>query len=131
MTDEQIKVLEAMRDDLSQSRDNAITEAFERVSSEDRNKLLTWSDKQQPKIEALTAALSYIEDMREIEAKTGRLRLNGNGIEDLGVIERDWDRDSNFWLVEGPSWQGPASVDSKARFNNLREAFKAIKGGKD
>lgn len=108
MTDEQIKVLEELRDD---------------------GVLAGCIDVEEQK--ALTAVLEYVRDMREIEEAAGRIELNGNGIDDLGVIERDWDRDSNFWLVEGPSWQGPASVDSEARFNNLREAFKAVKGGKE
>jgi hypothetical protein len=65
-TDEQIKTVEQMRDNYLKSQSDAIGEALERVSVETRDKLLTWSDEQKPKIDALTAILEELRESREL-----------------------------------------------------------------
>lgn len=62
---------------------------------------------------ALTAALEYIEDMREIEAAAVEVMFS-NG---RRVSRNPW----YLWAL------GTNAVD----YDSLREAFKAVKGGKD
>jgi hypothetical protein len=75
MREEQIKILEQMRDDYLKSQEDAISEAFERVSSETRDKLLAWSDDQKPKIAALTDAISFIRDTSEMLEAAKEIRF--------------------------------------------------------
>ena len=49
---------------------------------------------------ALDDAISELRFCREMMEKAGRIELNGDGCDDHGTIERDWDEDSNFWIIE-------------------------------
>lgn len=88
MTPEQIKVLEAMRDEMQGNRFFTITEH-----------------------DALTAAIDFIRDMRELEAAAEYVIIGEHTLCRTNVGWKD----------------GPYGV----AFNNPREAFKAVKGGKD
>lgn len=94
MTPEQIKVLETLRIEMHDDR-------FRKGIEED----------------ALTAALDFIRDMRELEAAAVEVMFNnGRGMSRNLVNAR--------WFVWG--------LGSKTPYHeSICEAFKAVKGGKD
>lgn len=92
MTDEQIKVLEAM-------------------VKYGATKGLATGDVTPEEQDALTAALDFIRDMREIEAAAEYVIIGEHHLCRFNVGWKD----------------GPHG----AAFNHLREAFKSVKGGKE
>ncbi len=104
MTDEQIKVLEELRDD---------------------GVLAGCIDVEEQK--ALTAVLEYVRDMREIEEAAEKIIFHKSsgyrGIYPAQVVR-----------LSGTTWKGQREGERGFGFSdhyNLREAFKAVKGGKE
>lgn len=95
MTPEQIKVLEELRDD---------------------GVLAGCIDVEEQK--ALTAALEFIEDMREIEAAANKVTIK---VPHYGSV--------SFYREEHGWW--PTTAPTACIYDSLREAFKSVKGGKD
>lgn len=96
MTPEQIKVLKELRDD---------------------GVLAGCIDVEEQK--ALTAALKFIEDMRELEAVTVQITIVSGDLPDRGVKAHDIFNVGDGWIY------------NDKRFNSRCEAYAAVKGGKD
>jgi hypothetical protein len=122
MREEQIKILEQMRDDYLKSQEDAISEAFERTSSETRDKLLAWSDDQKPKIDALTDAISYIRDTSEMLEAASFVIVHING--DEYAIEHTMAK----WMYykDGPTKTDPLG-DIKSGFDSALDAYREVK----
>lgn len=106
MTPEQIKVLEAMRVDLAREFAQCPDEIPEQQT-------LSFQ-----RHDALTAALEFIEDMREIEAEA------------VTVYGMDW----GMTRLSRPGWEAWRHEWENGKIEDIatfREAFKAVKGGKD
>lgn len=103
MTDEQIKVLEELRNEIGLFAAQLRTAKL-------------GSEVPDVKVDALTAALEYIRDMRELEANVDVMVISRN------TINRRLD---GHWHLFDKDTATPTIHDS------LREAFKAVKGGKE
>lgn len=103
MTPEQIKVLEELRDD---------------------GVLAGCIDVEEQK--ALTAALEYIEDMRELEASADYIRFPTNNNGHFTTIRK---YTNNPDSTQYGHWATPD--DEIYWHKSCREAFKAVKEGKD
>lgn len=68
--------------------------------------------------DALTAAIEFIRDMREIEAVTVQITIVSGDLPDRGVKAHDIFNVGDGWIY------------NDKRFNSRCEAFKAVKGGK-
>ena len=114
MTPEQIKVLEELRNEIGLFAAQLRTAKL-------------GSEVLDVEVDALTAALEFIEDMRELEAAAEKIIFHKSsgyrGIYPAQVVR-----------LSGTTWKGQREGERAFGFSdhyNLREAFKAVKGGKD
>lgn len=108
MTPEQIKVLEALRD------------YYGHLSSFPKH------EDEQKQHDALTAALEYIRDMRELEASADYIRFPTNNNGHFTTIRK---YTNNPDSTQYGHWATPD--DEIYWHKSCREAFKAVKEGKD